>query len=316
MSKYKAIDLSKVKTYSIEKRKNKVNKSDFAGVYKKGSSFKSFIKTLPDILAGKSFKEIVAAIVSAKKKKKPVLISMGAHVIKCGLSPIIIDLIKNKIVSGIALNGAGSVHDAELALFGITSEEVFEGMKTGTFGMVKETGVFLNESAKEASLRNMGLGERMGEKLLEEKAPYNDISILANAYKANIPVTVHLTIGGDINHMHPNCQGEHIGKATFYDFRIFANLVKDLGGGGVLINFGSAVVLPVIIEKSMTIARNLGYDVSDFTGVNFDFIRHYRADMNLVQRVRYLGGKGYFIAGHHELMIPLLFAAVKESMGN
>lgn len=314
MSKYEAIDLSKVKTYSIKKRKNKVNKNDFAGVYKKGSSFKNFIKTLPDILAGKNFKEIVSAIINAKKKNKPVLVSMGAHVIKCGLSPIIIDLIKNKIISGIALNGAGSVHDVELAFCGITSEDVFEGMKTGKFGMAKETGCFLNKSAEEAALKNMGLGERIGQKLLEENAPYNNISVLANAYKNNVPVTVHLAIGTDINHMHPSCFGEYLGKSTFYDFKIFVNLVKDLGGGGVLINFGSAVVLPVIIEKAVTIVRNLGYNVSDFTGVNFDFIKHYRSDMNLVQRVKYLGGKGYFIAGHHELMIPLLFAAVKESM--
>lgn len=316
MSKYEAIDLSKVKTYSIKKRKNKVNKNDFAGVYKKGSSFKSFMKTLPDILAGKNFKEIVSAIINAKKKNKPVLVSMGAHVIKCGLSPIIIDLIKNKIISGIALNGAGSVHDVELAFCGITSEDVFEGMKTGKFGMAKETGCFLNESAQEAAIKNMGLGERIGQKLLKENAPYNNISVLANAYKNNVPVTVHLAIGTDINHMHPSCFGEYLGKSTFYDFKIFVNLVKNLGGGGVLINFGSAVVLPVIIEKAVTIVRNLGYNVSDFTGVNFDFIKHYRSDMNLVQRVKYLGGKGYFIAGHHELMIPLLFAAVKESMGN
>lgn len=314
MSKYEPIDLSKVKTYSIKGRKSKVNKKDFAQPYKKGSSFKNFINTLPDILAGKAFDEIICGIAEASRKKKPVILSFGAHVIKCGLSPVIIDLIKSKVISAIALNGAGSVHDVETALYGFTSEDVFEGMKSGNFGMAKETGEFLNHSATEAYNKKIGLGERIGQKLLEVKAPFNNVSILANAYKNDIPVTVHLAIGADINHMQPSCDGAAEGAATFYDFKVFINQIKNIGNGGVILNFGSAVQLPTVIEKAITVARNLGYNISDFMGVNFDFIRHYRADMNLVQRVKYLGGKGYFIAGHHELMIPLLFAAVKERL--
>ncbi|MFH1454684.1 MAG: hypothetical protein ABIH00_12000 [Armatimonadota bacterium] len=314
MSRYKPVDLTKIKTYSVKNRKSKVNKSDFAKPHKKGASFKKFMDSLPDILTGKSFKEIVTAIVNAKKKGKPVIVTMGAHVIKCGLSPVIIDAVKNKIVTGIALNGAGSIHDSELALFGFTSEDVFKGMEDGSFGMAKETNIFLNECASRAAMDDTGLGEEVGKKLMEVKAPYNNISILASCFKEDIPATVHVSIGGDINHMHPSCSGEALGKATFHDFKVFASMVKDLGGGGVILNFGSAVVLPVVIEKAITIARNLGHKVSDFTGAHFDFIRHYRSDMNLVQRVKYLGGRGYFVAGHHELMIPLLFAAVKEKI--
>lgn len=314
MSKYNPVDLSEVKTYSIKNRISKVKSGDFAKVHEKGSKFSEFISTIPNILAGKDFKEIVLAIANAKKKKKPVIAAMGAHVIKCGLSPVIIDAVERKIITSVALNGAGSIHDVELAMFGFTSEDVFSGMKSGKFGMVKETNRFLNKCAKDASFYDTGLGETIGKELIAVKARHKDTSILASAYRNNIPATVHVAIGTDINHMHPDCSGEDIGKSTFYDFRLFASVVKDLGGGGVLINFGSAVILPVVAEKAITIARNLGHNVSNFVGVNFDFTKHYRADMNLVQRVNYLGGKGYFIAGHHEIMIPLLFAAVKEKL--
>lgn len=314
MHKYKPVDLSKIKTYSVKNRKSKVNKKDFAGVYKKRSSFKSFIDGLPGILAGESFKEIVTAVADAVKNKKPVIVSMGAHVIKCGLSPVIIDAVKNKIITAVATNGAGSIHDAELALFGFTSEDVSSGMKQGTFGMARESCEFINNCSRLSARENKGLGETIGHQLIKAKAPNADCSILAAAYKNNIPATVHLTIGGDINHMHPGCDGASLGASSFYDFRLFVSVIKDLGAGAVLLNFGSAVVLPVIIEKAITVARNLGYAVGGFTGANFDFIRHYRPMMNLVERVNFLGGRGFSITGHHEIMLPLLFAAVKEKL--
>lgn len=313
IKKYKPVNLNKVKTISIRKRKSKVKVGDFAKVALKGESFDKFLSSLPRILAGEDFRKIVGSIVRAYQKEKPVIAAMGAHVIKCGLSPIIIDLMERRIITAIALNGAGVIHDVEVALFGETSEEVEEGLKSGMFGMARETSEFINSRVrKETSVR--GYGEKIGRALTKSKARYIDYSILANGCKLKIPVTVHLALGTDINHMHPSFEGGASGRASLYDFRLFTSVVKDLGGGGVLMNIGSAVILPEVILKALNIAKNLGYDLRGSIGVNLDFIQHYRSSQQVVNRIKVVGGKGYSITCHHELIIPLLARAVVEEV--
>jgi len=314
IKKYKPIDLNKVKTISIRKRKSKVKVKDFAKVTLKGEPFDKFLSSLPQILAGEDFRKIVGSIVRAYQKEKPVIAAMGAQVIKCGLSPIIIDLMEKRIITAIALNGAGVIHDVEIALFGETSEEVEEGLKSGMFGMARETSEFINLEIRRKTPGVRGYGEKMGKALTKSKARYIDYSILAKAYKLKIPVTVHLALGTDINHMHPSFEGGAGGRASLYDFRLFTSVVKDLGGGGVLLNIGSAVILPEVILKAINVAKNLGYDLRGSIGVNLDFIQHYRSSQQVVNRIKVVGGKGYSITCHHELIIPLLARAVVENV--
>jgi hypothetical protein len=245
---------------------------------------------------------------------------MGAHVIKVGLSPLLIDWMRRGVLDALATNGAGAVHDTEVARFGVTSEDVGAGIKSGLFGMARETGEFINGAAKRAQESDAGFGETLGAMLLDEAksgaAPHADYSLLANGVKYGVPVSIHVAIGSDIPHPQPSMDGAATGAATYNDFKIFAHAVKDLSGG-VLINIGSSVLLPTIIEKSLAVCRNLGYDVRDFTGVNFDFIQHYRSTWNPVRRANELSdgaGRGIAITGHHELMIPLLCAAVNERL--
>ncbi|HEX8552712.1 MAG TPA: hypothetical protein VF681_14275 [Abditibacteriaceae bacterium] len=314
---FQQLDLSSVKTYSVRERENKVSTGEFAKVLPQGTSFGEFFDSLPDILAGQELRAVVDAIVHARQNNKPVVITMGAHVIKVGLSPLLIDWMRRGVIAAIATNGAGAVHDSEVARFGVTSEDVGAGIKTGTFGMARETGEFINGAAKRAHENGAGFGETLGKMLVEENAPNLDLSLLANAQKYGVPMTIHVAIGSDIPHPHPTMNGADTGAATFADFKIFANVVKDLSGG-VLLNIGSSVLLPTIIEKSLAVCRNLGHDVSDFTGVNFDFIQHYRSTWNPVRRANELSegrGRGIALTGHHELMIPLLVAAVNEKLG-
>lgn len=311
------LDLSKVRTYSVKERENKVEIGAFAKTLAPGASFLEFFDSLPDILAGQELRAIVEAIVRAKHNGRPVLISMGAHVIKVGLSPLLIDWMKRGIIDGIALNGAGAVHDSEVARFGQTSEDVGAGIKTGLFGMARETGDLINGAAKTAQHNNWGFGETLGAALIEENPPHLGLSLLAAGQKYGIPVTVHVAIGSDIPHPQPSHDGAATGAATWSDFKIWANCVANLSGG-VLLNIGSSVLLPTIIEKSLAVCRNLGHDVRDFTGVNFDFIQHYRSTWNPVRRANELSdgtGRGIAITGHHELTIPLLVAAVNEKTG-
>lgn len=314
------LDLSQVKTYSVRERENKVVSTEFARVLERGASFQNFFDSLPDILAGKELRAVVEAIVNAKKNNRKVVITMGAHVIKVGLSPLLIDWMQRGVLDALATNGAGAVHDSEVARFGTTSEDVGAGIKTGTFGMARETGEFINHSAKIAQQNNGGFGETLGARLWEEyengEAPHIEYSLLANALKYQIPMTIHVAIGSDIPHPQPSHDGAATGAATWSDFKIFANVVKDLSGG-VLINIGSSVLLPTIIEKSLAVCRNLGHDVRDFHGVNFDFIQHYRSTWNPVRRAQELTdgqGRGIAITGHHELTIPLLIAAVNARL--
>lgn len=314
-NKYPKIDLNKVKTYPIKNRKNKVKIEDFARICTPNTTFKYFIGFLPRILAGNDFRSIVKSIVNAHQKNKPVIFAIGGHVIKCGLSPIIIDLMKRGILTGIAMNGSGSIHDFEIALIGETSEDVAHSIEDGSFGMAEETGRLMNEAIKDEGVKHgMGMGEALGRKILEIDASYSDYSVLAAGIQLDVPVTIHVAIGTDIIHQHRYANGAAIGEASFIDFRIFTAGITNLGDGGVFINIGSAVILPEVFLKALGIARNLGYPVFNFTTANFDMIQHYRPTQNVVKRPTIKSGKGYNITGHHELMIPLLYRAILEEL--
>lgn len=313
-SKYPQIDLDNLRTMSISDRKSKVSVDDFAIAHRPGAGVLEFLECLPNILAGESIRTVIDRIATAYYQGKPVVAAMGAHVIKCGLSPIIVDLIRRGVITALAFNGAGSIHDSEIARFGVTSEDVVEGMRTGMFGMADETADFINNGAAIAVDKELGLGEAFGRALTEENAPHRDVSILAAAYECGVPVTVHVCVGCDIVHMHPSADGAAIGEASMRDFRILTAAMQDLGDGGVLLNIGSAVVLPEVILKGITTLINLGFSMKGMTGVNLDFVQHYRSNQQVVARVREIGGEGISLTGHHELMIPLIAAGVIERL--
>jgi len=304
------ISLDGIKRYSLKERKSKVDIRGFARPWK-GGSLIDWLNSLSDILCSKDLKEIVKAIGESFLRNKLIILGMGAHPIKLGLSPIIIDLMKRGIISAIAMNGAGIIHDTEIAMVGRTSEDVLEELRDGMFGMAEETGKFLNNAIKEGKENGLGLGEAVGMKLLEEDFPYLDYSILANAYRLNIPATVHVAIGTDIIHMHPEVDPEAIGDTSHRDFRIFSRLISQLDGG-VFINLGSAVIIPEVFLKSLSLVRNLGYNIYDFTSITLDFKLQYRAMRNVVQRPTAHGGRGYYLVGHNEIMFPLISALVIE----
>ncbi len=311
--KFSEIEIEKVKTISITSRKSKVNPGLFCKVHKTGSPFKKFLNSLPDVLAASDFHHVLEKTTDAVRNKKAVIMMCGAHMIKCGLSPVIIDLIKNGIITGIALNGACAVHDTELAYYGQTSEDVKENLKNGTFGMVRETADIINTAISEGKSGDLGFGEVLGKRLSARDIRYKKHSIFKAGYAYRIPVTVHTAIGSDIIHQHPNADGEAIGKLSMRDFRIFANSLKNLEGG-IIFNIGSAVIMPEVFLKALTVARNLGYKIQKFTAVNMDMIQHYRPLVNVVDRPTAQGGTGIKITGHHEIMIPLLAAAIKEKL--
>ncbi len=313
MTKSKPIQLNKVKTYSLMDRPSKVSVKDFGKVWKPEQNMDSFISSLPDILGGNDLKEIISKIVKAFKDKKQIILAMGAHPIKVGLNPVIIDLMERGIITALAMNGAGIIHDTEIAMAGKTSEDVAAHIGDGQFGMAKETGEFLNNAINKGAERNIGLGDSVGAMLVKENFKYNQHSLLANAHKLDIPVTVHVAIGTDIIHFHPLADGASMGKTSHIDFRIFSNIVSKLENG-VFINLGSAVIMPEIFLKALTLTRNLGHNVKNFTTVNMDFIRGYRPMTNIVNRPTLEGGKGYALTGHHEIMFPLLAAGVIEKL--
>ena len=310
---FKTLDLSKVKTYSIKTRKSKVSLRDFSRPYTPGSSFKNFWEGLPQILAAQSFREVVKALAQAKREQKVIVVGMGAHPIKVGLNPLLIQLMEAGIIDGLAMNGAGIIHDLELALAGKTSEEVEEGIEGGTFGMAQETSVLLNDFINEGVKKGLGMGEAIGKRLLSEDFPYRQYSLLATGARIGIPVTVHVAIGTDIIHMHPSANGGAIGEGSLRDFQKLTAVVSQLQGG-VYLNIGSAVILPEVFLKALTLARNLGHDVQGFTTVNMDFIQHYRPTTNVVKRPTQQSGRGYTLIGHHEIMFPLLVAALLEEL--
>ncbi|MDP3143001.1 MAG: deoxyhypusine synthase family protein [Candidatus Omnitrophota bacterium] len=307
------MDLSKLKTYSLKKRKSKVALSEFAKVCRKGGSFRDFYASLPKILAAENLHKVTDAIAQAAKAKKQVIFMAGAHVIKCGLSPLIIDLVKRKVIKCVVLNGAGIIHDFEIAYAGFTSEDVAEALKDGSFGMAKETAEFINNAITDGSSRDWGLGRSVAEAIQEARLPNRDLSILYNCLKYKVPVCVQVAIGTDIVHMHPSCDGAAVGEASLKDFHLLISEVVKLEKG-VLLNFGSAVILPEVFLKALAVARNLGYKVKDFTAANFDMIYHYRPQQNVVSRPTQATGKGYYIVGHHEIMLPLLTRLIIEKL--
>lgn len=309
----KPISLASVRTSSLKKKKSLVNTQDFARPLQAPLSFKDFLAALPHILAAQDFCDLIARLNKAYQKNRPILLGMGAHPIKVGLNPLIIQLMEKGILHGIAMNGAGIIHDFEIAFAGKTSEDVATEINRGSFGMTKETGKLLNKAIKEGWAKRWGLGYAVGEMIWQEKFPFWEKSITAAGVRWGIPVTVHVGIGTDIIHMHPEAQGEAIGGASHIDFRLFAKLVSRLEGG-VYLNLGSAVILPEVFLKALTLARNLGYKVKDFTTANMDFIPHYRPLTNVVRRPTLRGGKGFHFTGHHEIMFPLLVAALLEEI--
>ena len=271
----------------------------------------ALLDSLPRILAADTLRSITDAIIEAKSKNRAIIWGVGGHVIKTGLTPILIDLARRGFVSAIAMNGSGVIHDFEIAVAGWTSEDVDAALGSGAFGMAEETGRLINEAIRSGADDDCGIGESTGRALVEMNPQYADYSILHAAYLLKIPVTVHVTIGTDIVHIHPHADGAAIGAATYRDFLLFASLVKELDGGGVYLNVGSAVTLPEVFLKAVTVVRNLGHSLQDFTTANFDFIQHYRPMTNVVRRpVAGGAGRGLAVIGHHELMIPLLAASI------
>jgi hypothetical protein len=315
MTEFEEIDLQKIKTYAIADRQSKVNTANFARPYQKGTSLKKFISQLPNILIGADLKQLIETIVQAFHSDKQIIVMMGAHVIKCGLSPLIIQLMEAGIIKSLALNGAGIIHDTEIANWGNTSEDVAEALDDGSFGMVAETPKFINDALKTGQQSKLGMGEAVGLKIEQSNCSYKQFSLLWTGYRLKIPINVHVAIGTDILHQHPSSDGATIGELTHRDFKIFCAQVARLTEGSVVLNFGSAVILPEVFLKALSVARNLGYDAHGFTTANFDMLRHYRPQVNILRRPTQTGGKGYQFTGHHEIMIPLLVGGILEGIG-
>ncbi len=311
--KFPPLDFSKVRTYPVSKRLSKVHSSLLGKRVAKGATFRSFMRGLPDILAAQNLKIIAAKIAACHRNDKTVLLGMGAHPIKVGLSPLIIDFMERGIIDAIALNGAGVIHDFELAYMGETSEDVAATLKDGSFGMGEETGAFINRSISDGARQELGVGAAVGQAIIKNRLPHRKLSILAAAFRLGIPVTCHIAIGTDIIHMHPKADGKAIGDCSLRDFRTLTAVVATLGRG-VYLNFGSAVVLPEVFLKAVSLARNLGHRVENLTTVNLDFLQHYRPLTNVVNRPTLHSGKGYHLTGHMEIMVPLLFAAVLDQL--
>lgn len=309
--KFQPLSFDKIKTYELAARPSKVTVKDFAEPISEIDSLKTFLGKLPDILAVKSLRQVAFQIRRAKSLQKPVIWGIGGHVVKTGLSPVIIDLMKNGFVTAVAVNGSVLVHDTEIALAGFTSEDVDASLMKGDFGAARETGEILNGAAKNGLKRKIGLGESLGKELLRQNPSNAAASLLCETYLNKIPLTAHLAIGADIGHFHPTCDGAALGAASHSDFRLFCSIVKELNGGGVYLNIGSAVILPEIFLKAVTVVKNLGFELGDFTTANFDFIQSYRPNTNVVRRPTADGaGRGFSLTGHHELMIPLLAAQI------
>ena len=311
------LSLDGVKTYPLAGRTSKVDRSQLARPHRRGGSLATFLSSLPRILAGDTLRELGDTIVRARDKRRPIVWGLGAHVVKVGLSPVLIDLMERGFVTGIALNGAGIVHDFELAVSGATSEDVQAGLGGGEFGMARETGEELGRAVVEGDRDGLGLGASVGRYLSERRprARYRELSLLAAAWRLNLPATVHVAIGTDIVHVHPACDPGALGRATHLDFRLLAAEVARLGGGGVYLNVGSAVVLPEVFLKALTLARNLGHRVTGFATANLDFIQSYRPGVNVVERPVAGHGRGFRLTGHHEILVPLVAALLVEKAG-
>jgi hypothetical protein len=311
----KPLAFDALKTVPIDARGGKVRVEHFARPYQKGEGILRWLESLPKIIAGESFPGVVNALRRARDQKRAILWGMGGHVVKCGLADVLLDLMRREWVTGFVMNGAASIHDFEIAIAGQTSEDVEAVLPDGRFGAAEETGREMNLAIVEGDRADLGMGEALGKSLeLLAKPEFAPHSILYGAYQSSTPVTVHVAVGTDTPHTHPQADGAAIGAASHRDFRLLCSLVRGLDQGGVYLNLGSAVVLPEVFLKAVSVVRNLGNPLTDFTTVNFDFLQHYRPTVNVVQRPHAKsGGRGFAITGHHELMIPLLAAALIES---
>jgi hypothetical protein len=316
MSRYRQgpIDFAKLKTVGLAERDGKVKASDFATPYTRGSGLGAWLDSLPRVLAANSFRAVADRVYEARAAGRAIVWGMGGHVIKCGLAPVLLDLMRRGFATGFAVNGSAAIHDFEIALAGHTSEDVEAALPDGRFGSAEETGREMNRAIKGGVSEGLGMGEALGRWLELCAAPaYAASSLLLGAYRNSTPVTVHVAIGTDTPHTHPAADGAAIGAATHLDFRLLCSILAELDGGGVYLNVGSAVVLPEVFLKALSAVRNLGRPLAGFTTVNFDFLQHYRPRVNVVERPHAAsGGQGYAITGHHELMIPLLAAALIE----
>jgi hypothetical protein len=303
------ISLDSVSTYPLASRPSKVTVKDFAKPITEDSSLRDFLESLPGLLAVQSIRDLAFRIRRARALAKPIIWGIGGHVIKTGLGPIIIDLMDRGFVTALAANGSVLIHDAEIAMAGSTSEDVDATLGAGSFGGAEETGRLLNDAARQGATDAVGLGESLGRLLLDSKPPHENVSLLCAAYKARVPFTAFITIGGDIAHFHPQADGAALGQTSHTDFRLLAEIVRRMDGGGVYLNLGSAVTLPEVFLKCVTLVRNLDHPLNDITTANFDFIQSYRPLTNVVRRPTADGaGRGFAITGHHEFMIPLLAA--------
>lgn len=318
MSKYKNRPLSpkNLKTYSLNSRKSKVDVKNFAHALNREESFAQFIDSLPDILAAKDFKQFLNLMEKAREKKRAIIFALGAHVIKVGLNPVIIELMKKGWVTGLALNSACIIHDFEVAFIGKTSEDVDNQLREGKFGMAQETGEMLNEAINLGAEEGLGLGEAVGRMIAASNFPYKDLSLLATSYELSIPTTVHVALGADTIHFHPKTDGKALGKTSLHDFFLFCSLLENIDDGGVFINVGSAVILPEVFLKALTFIRNKGKSLQKFTTAVFDFIYHYRPYQNVVRRPVAEKGRGFYFIGHHEIMIPLLASSLLSESSN
>ena len=313
MKRFKPLDLDRVQTYPLRRRSSKVAADSLGTVPTPGSSLANFIAGLPKILAAADLQTLAETIADRHRKGRVVALGMGAHPIKVGLSPLIIDLMEQGILSAIAMNGACIVHDFELAYHGATSEDVGASLDSGRFGMARETGRFLNQAINASS--SVGLGRAVGNAIRNAGPAHEELSILAAAARLDIPATVHVAVGTDIIHMHPEADGAAIGAASMADFRTLAGVAQKMNRG-VFINLGSAVIIPEVFLKALNLARNVGNRVDKLVTLDMDFMRHYRPGVNVVQRPTQTGGKGYRLTGHHEIMFPLLCAALLEEIAS
>ncbi len=311
--KRRELDPSQVRTYPLASRKSKVEAQAVGRPLPSGATVADLVASLPDLLAARDFRFAVSELARRRASGAPIVLGMGAHPIKVGLSPLIVDAIERSVFGAVAMNGACIIHDFELAHAAHTSEEVAEQLTDGSFGMSEETGRFLNEAAREGARDGLGLGEAVGRKILAERLPHAELSILAAGARTGVPVTVHVALGTDIVHMHPSADGAAIGDTSLRDFRILAATVAELEGGA-FINLGSAVIVPEVFLKALNLARNVGRQVRDLLTLDMDFQRHYRPLTNVVSRPTLLGGRGIHLTGHHEIMFPLLCAALREAM--
>jgi hypothetical protein len=311
--RFPPLDFANIRTIPLATRENKVAVGDLAGPVRAGMSVAELLSGLPDQLAGADLRSFVDAVANSVRNGGPVIAMIGGHVIKVGLAPILIQLMEQGVISALAMNGSASIHDFELAYVGGTSEDVAETLETGEFGMSEETGRLMNEAVADDA--SGGMGSALGAMIHGERFQHRDISVLAAAHRLGIPATVHVAIGTDIIHQHPSADGARIGEATYADFRRFASVVAQLDGG-VVLNIGSAVIMPEVFLKALTVARNLGHEATDFIAADFDMTLHYRPGANVVQRPTSRGGRGYRFTGRHEIMIPLVAASLLDALAN